>query len=405
MSRQRIDFLFLNLGHFYDHLFMLVFATVAALTLGREMGLSYAELIPYSVPGFVAFGVGALPAGWLADRWSRPGMLTIFFIGIGVSAMLTGLARTPVEIGAGLFLIGLFASIYHPVGIAMVVEGREKTGLPLAVNGIFGNMGVACAALLAGTLIDLSDWRAAFVLPGAVAVATGLAYGAFRYSGRQAGSGERSAGRRAQAAAGVELPDRRTLVWVFAIIFFSTACGSLIFQATTFSLPKVFDERLMSLADSATKVGGLAFVVFTIAAFAQLPVGHLIDRYNIRLVFAAVAGMQIPMFVLIVNLSGAPALIVSVAFMMLVFGQIPINDALLARFTRSQWRSRVYSLKYILTFTIGATTVPMIAFTHKTGGFGALFTTVAVVASVMFVAVLLLPRGNVTGAPKLATQQ
>lgn len=392
MTRQRINFFFLNAGHFYTHLFMLIFATVAALALTRELGLTYAQLIPYTVPGFVAFGAGAIPAGWLADRWSRPGMMMVFFIGIGASSILTGFASTPLQIGAGIFLIGVFASIYHPVGIAMVVEGRSKTGMPLAVNGVFGNMGVASAALIAGILIDLSGWRSAFLLPGMVAVATGAGYALFRKSGHEA---EQAAGA-GQAARGGDAPslvlDRRMLLGVIAIIFFSTTCGSLIFQATTFSLPKVFDERLPELASSATEVGSWAFVVFTLAAFAQLPVGYLIDRYSIRIVFSVVAGLQIPLFLLIINLTGAPALVVSVGFMLLVFGQIPINDALLARIIKSEWRSRVYGLKYILSFTISAITLSMIALLHTTGGFAVIFSVAAGVAAVMFVSVAMLPR-------------
>ena len=165
MDRDRINFFFLNIGHFMDHLCMLVFATVAALRLTNEWGMTYSELIPYATPGFIAFGVFAIPAGWLADKWSREAMMSIFFVGIGLSSIFTALAQTPIQIGIGLFAIGVFAAIYHPVGIAMVVHGREKTGVPLAVNGIFGNMGVAVAALLTGFLIDTAGWRSAFV-PG-----------------------------------------------------------------------------------------------------------------------------------------------------------------------------------------------------------------------------------------------
>jgi hypothetical protein len=43
----QIRFLFLNAGHFLDHLFLLIFATAAALRLTREWRLSYSELIPY----------------------------------------------------------------------------------------------------------------------------------------------------------------------------------------------------------------------------------------------------------------------------------------------------------------------------------------------------------------------
>ncbi len=184
MTRSRIHFLFLNIGHYFDHLFILIFATAAALTLAREWGMSYAALIPYATPGFVAFAVFSVPAGWLADKWSRQGMLTIFFIGIGLSSMLTALAETPLQIAAGLFAVGVFAAIYHPVGLAMVVHGREKTGIPLAINGIFGNLGVASAALITGFLIDTTGWQAAFVVPGAISVATGLAYIGFLIKGR-----------------------------------------------------------------------------------------------------------------------------------------------------------------------------------------------------------------------------
>ena len=191
MSRDRLNFLFLNVGHFFDHLFMLIFATVAALRLAEEWGMSYAQLIPYATPGFIAFGVCAIPAGWIADKWSREGMMIVFFIGIGASSIATALADSPIGIALGLSAIGVFAAIYHPVGLAMVVEGRTKIGIPLAINGVFGNLGVAAAALLTGWLIDSGGWRNAFVLPGAVSIALGAAYAAFLWTGRAAaGTGD-----------------------------------------------------------------------------------------------------------------------------------------------------------------------------------------------------------------------
>src|SRR3546814_20308334 len=95
----------------------------------------------------MAVGAGALPSGWLGDRWSRNGMIAIFFIGIGAASIVTGFASTPFQIGAGLLLIGAFASIYHPVGIAMVVDGPpERVGRRLGVNGVYGNMEIGRAA-------------------------------------------------------------------------------------------------------------------------------------------------------------------------------------------------------------------------------------------------------------------
>ncbi|MEO1369529.1 MAG: MFS transporter, partial [Acidobacteriota bacterium] len=177
MSRTAFaHFLFLNIGHFLDHYLMLIFATVAALVLTTEWGLTYADLIHYATPGFVAFGLFSLPAGWIADRWTREGMIGVFFIGIGLASFATGFATTPLQIGLGLFVVGVLAAIYHPVGLALIAKDQPAMGLALAVNGVWGNLGVGIAALATGYLIDYAGWRAAFWVPGALSAAIGIAY-------------------------------------------------------------------------------------------------------------------------------------------------------------------------------------------------------------------------------------
>jgi MFS family permease len=393
MSRQQIEFLFLNIGHFLDHLFMLVFATAAALTLTRQWGMSYAELIPYATPGFVAFAACSIPAGWLADKWSREGMMAIFFIGIGLSSMATALAQSPIQIACGLFGIGAFAAIYHPVGLSMVVQGRQKTGVPLAVNGVFGNLGVASAALITGFLIDYTGWPSAFVAPGIFSVAIGLAYIGFIITGKRASADVSAvAAAKSKTVSPQEDIPRQVLIRLFGIILVSTAIGGLIFQSTTFTLPEVFDERLKDLASSATQIGWYAFMVFTIAAFAQLVVGHLVDNHSVRTVFAFVAGLQVVFLASMMQLTGVAALVVSVAFMLVVFGQIPINDVLIARIAKPEYRSRVYGVRYIVTFSISASSVPVIAWIHAGWGFSALFAVLAIGAAAILAAVLMLPK-------------
>ncbi|MDH3378348.1 MAG: MFS transporter [Gammaproteobacteria bacterium] len=388
MRRSQLSFLFLNIGHFLDHFFLLVFATVAALRLSTEWGMSYAELIPYATPGFIAFGICAIPAGWLADKWSREGMMVIFFVGIGASSLFAGFADTPLQIGISLTLVGVFAAIYHPVGLAMVVQGRSKTGVPLAINGIFGNMGVASAALLTGLFIDTVGWRSAFLIPGTGAIILGLLYLAFVSTEQKIDSAQRpSPSKHAEPGA-----HRKTLLRVFAVIFITTAIGGLVFQSTTFTLPKVFEERLTDLAGTATLIGSYAFLVFTVAAFAQLVVGYLVDHHSIRTVFAWVAILQATFLGIMMQLTGVAALVVAIAFMLAVFGQIPINDVLVGRMAHSEWRSRAYALRYIITFSVMASAVPLIAWIHGSWGFSALFGVLAVAALLIFVAVLFVPR-------------
>lgn len=368
---------------------MLIFATAAALTLSRDWGLSYAELIAYATPGFIAYAAGTFPAGWLADRWSREGMMAVFFIGVGLASAGAALAETPVEMAAGLFGIGLFSAIYHPVGIALVVHGRQRTGIPIAINGIFGNIGVASAALITGFMIDHTGWQAAFVWPGAISVILGIVYIAV-VTGRSH-EGRESARPGSGKGASQLVLDRSMMIRVLGIIFLTSSLGGLVFQSTTFTLPKVFDEQLAAIANSASEIGGYAFLVLAIAAVGQLVVGYLVDRYPIRWVFVTVAALQAALFAVMPGQSGWGALAVSVAFMFAVFGQIPINDVLIGRVAKSEWRSRVYAIRYTINFGVIALSVPLIAWIYGNWGFDMLFILLAIAAATILASVMALP--------------
>ena len=303
---------------------------------------------------------------------------------------------TPLQIGLGLFAVGIFASIYHPVGLAMVARGGSRMGHDIAVNGVWGNLGVGVAALLTGFLIDQTGWRAAFWMPGVISVAIGLAYAYHfrdRVGTRNASSASVAPATAAATAspAGSDAEWRAMLLRVTAIIFFTTAVSSIIFQGTTFTLPKVFAERLGGISQSATAIGGLAFVVFAIASMAQLVVGNLLDRYGPRPVFTGVAVIQIIFFLLMPGLTDWPALIVALCFMLGAFGQIPINDYMIGKMAKSELRASIYGTRYIVSFAVLAAVLPLISWVHKNWGFDVLFHILAAAATAILLAVLFLP--------------
>jgi MFS family permease len=406
MNRDRLHFLFLNLGHYLDHLFTLIFATVAALALTREWGLSYGQLLAYATPGFFAFGVFSYPAGWLADKWSREGMMVVFFIGIGIASIATGFAQTPLQIGIGLFVVGMLAAIYHPVGLAMVTAKWKNTGMRIAVNGVWGNLGVASAALITGYLIDNTGWRVAFFAPGVFSILVGVAYLVARWP-------EVTADQRASTAPAAAAPRQTAemkaiLLRVSIIVFATTAVSSIVFQATTFALPKIFDERLRGIAasmvswldviglrgnaDVATMIGTFAFLVFAIASLAQLIVGSFLDKVGARPVFMTVAAIQIVFFAIMPGLTDSLALAAALGFMLGAFGQIPINDYMIGKIASGEFRARVYGLRYVVSFTALAAALPLIAFVYERWGFDVLFWILSGSALVIFLVVACLPR-------------
>src|SRR5262245_38511886 len=164
MNRPQTVINFLNIAHFVDHYAMLIFAA-AGILMAPAFNLGYSEMLPYATPGFVAFGAGSLATGWLGDRWSRRHMMAIFFIGIGFSMISVGFVQTPLQLGMALLAIGIFASIYHPVGTAMIVSYAEQIGREMGINGVWGNLGVASSALVTGVIGQYLGWRFAFFIP------------------------------------------------------------------------------------------------------------------------------------------------------------------------------------------------------------------------------------------------
>jgi MFS family permease len=361
---------------------MLIFPTVV-LAMSAELGRGYADLLPLSLGGFIAFGACSIPAGWLADRWSRSGMMKVFFFGIGAASVLTGFAQGPAQIALGLTLIGVFGAIYHPVGIAMLVANRENVGRVLGVNGVSGNIGVAFSALLAGALADAAGWRAAFMVPGVMALGTGVAFALVARGAQGAAP--------ARKLQPVKL-SRADLARVFAVLTVATACGGVIFNATTISMPKVFDERLSALTHSTFGIGILVCGVYLIAAMAQLCVGWWLDRRSLKSVFVPVVALQVPLLALAGTMDSYLMLATAVAMMFFVFGQIPINDAMIARYTAEEWRARAYAVRYVVSFGASALAVPLVAWIYKSSGdFRLLYYVLGILAFVTFGAALVFP--------------
>ena len=382
MTDRRYLVPFINLGHLLDHLVMLVFPTVV-IALGREWDRPYSELLPLALGGFIAFGAFAIPAGWIADHWSRYKMMAVFFLGIGLSLFATGFAQTGWQIAAGLTLVGMFAAIYHPVGIAMLVASPRKIGLALGWNGLWGNLGLAAAALVSGALMDLFGWRAAFFVPGLVSVAAGVAFLAL--------VPDPGPVQKKSKTIGLHI-DRGTMARIFAILVVATACGGVIFNSTTVAMPKVFDERLRELTQTNFGIGVLVAVVYSIAAFAQVVVGSLIDRFEMRRLMITMALAQIPLLALAANSQGWVMLCAAILMMLAVFGQIPLNDAIVGKYCADEYRSRVYAVRYVVTFCVAAVAVPLISLLHATeGGFRNVFLVLACLAVAILAAALFFP--------------
>ena len=380
----RISLGFSCLGHAYMHVFTAIYFVIV-LALEVDWGLPYHELIELWALAALLVGLGALPAGWIADRWSTTGMMVVYFVGLGASGIVCGLVDSTLAMFLGLTAVGLFSSIYHPVGIAWLVRSAASRGVVLGINGIFGSIGIASAGLLAGGLIDLYGWRAAFIVPGVVSLVTGLALMVCIRLGLVVdGGGDRNPD---------PPPSRGDMVRVFTILLVTMFLMGLVFQATQAALPKVFDLRLRDLAgEGAFGIGAMVAIVYTAGGLMQLAGGYLADHWPLKPLYIASWLFQIPVFAVIAVASGLPLIAVAILAVLLGAGALPAENMLLARYTPVRHRSLAFGVKYVLAFGSGPLAIWLVSVVNETTGeFVWLFASLAAMATAGTLAALWLP--------------
>jgi MFS family permease len=383
-TNARLSLGFSCIGHTYSHLFGPIFY-VAALSLERDLGLTHGGVVILIVAGNVLFGLAAPLAGWLSDRWSATGMIGVFFIGTGASMVMTGLSETGPEIAFWLAVTGIFASIYHPVGLAWLIRNAVNKGLALGFNGLFGGLGPAIAALSAGALIENYGWQAAFIIPGAVVMATGGLYWGLIARGLIV---ETKTDLKPMAS--VTGSDR---IRVFVVLGVTMLGTGLIYQATQAAMPKLFSERLVEWTGGGVMaVSSVVAAVYVAGGLMQIIGGRLADIYPLKTVYLCAFLLQIP-FLFLAGILGGPVLVVVVLFMVSInTGSLPTENVLVARYAPARWRSLAFGLKFVLALGVSGLGVLLEgAFYDLTGGFYWVFTLLAAIAFVSLAIAMLLP--------------
>ena len=374
--------IYLNISHFLDHFIMLIFAK-AAYDAGRHFGMSYDEIIIYGVAGFILFGAVAPLAASLADRFSRSLLLVIYHFGIGLAAILAGFAQTVWQLSAAIGLIGVFASIYHPVGIAMLIKSNRRIGFRLGINGVFGNMGVAAAPLIAGILLTMGDWRLCFILPGLFCLIYGFAFITALEEEYQQPTQKK------QVKKSGFSPNWKLAL---AAVFLSTASGGFVFSAMTFVVPRYFEISMVSISSSVAITGLLASLVYACASFTQIAVGWIIDRVEPKWVLFSIGIGQIFFIFLTSQFTDYALFFAMLIAMSFVFGQIPITDTILSRYVPDEWRAKALSLKFMLNLVVGAAVLPICGILLQSGMMmSSLFVILSCIAALVVASGIILP--------------
>ena len=375
--------LLLNIGHGLDHMFLLVFASAVGV-IAQEFGMaSWESLMPYGAGAFVLFGLGSIPSGRLGDLWGRRRMMLVYFVGLGIAALLVAATRTPWQIAVALTLLGAFASISHPVGIPLLVQHSANPGFAIGINGLAGNMGVALAAVLTGFLVKWLGWRAAFVIPAVASLACAMWFA-------RACPAEAEAPARRKGATAAQLTPG-TMARAMLVMTVSAATGSILFNFTTNGNAQMISERFEGLVQDPATLGLLLGAIYAVASIAQVVVGKLLDRFAVKPIFVGIVLFQIPALLLAAPAQGWWFFVALMGVMIFIFGAVPFIDVVIVRYVDDSLRSRVAGIRLAVSLGISSLAVWSLGPAVKDLGFATLFQVMSGLAVFALIVVSLLP--------------
>ena len=378
-----ISDIYINISHFLDHFMMLIFAK-AAYDAGKYFGLTYDEIIAYGAVGFLFFGAFAPLAAHLSDKISRSFLMIIYHFGIGLSSILAAISTSLWLFAFSLSLIGIFAAIYHPVGITMLLSKNKNNGIRMGINGVFGNMGVAAAPLITGLILFYGNWRLCFLLPGFFCIIYGLQF-------LKALKIEPSSEVNKRVISG--RPFAKHWHRALSSIALSTLSAGFIFGAMTFLVPRYFETYLSNISTSVAVTGLLAGLVYAIASFAQIAVGKMIDKFSPKLILLIISAGQILFIYFSSIFENWSLFFITLFAMAFVFGQVPINDIILSRYIPDEKRAKILSIKYVLNLSAGASVLPICSLMMQNGfEMRQIFSMMSFMAVLILLAALLLPK-------------
>lgn len=367
------------------HFATAMFFTVA-LALEAQWDKPFHEINELWTVGALLVGLAALPAGRLGDWWSARGMMVICLLGMGLSLIACSQASGDMAMIMALASLGLFAAIYHPIGIPwLIANGGEKTGRLLAVNGVFGGLGPAAAAVATGFIVDFAGWRWAFALPGIVVCVTGLAMLWCTVSGRLPSTGLAPQNHKSQP--------RSDAYKAFAILLLTMFLAGVIYNSTQAAMPKYFAERIGDfVGGEVARAGTLVGIVYTISALMQVLGGALADRYPLKAVYMLGWCAQIAFMTLMASLSGFGVFFAAILVASASTSILPAENMLLFRFAPEKHKGLAFGVKFVLAFGAAPIGIHVISFVKEaTGAYYGLFLGLAVVSVLAFVATWVLP--------------
>lgn len=339
-------------SHALTHGNMLIFPAVLLL-LQKEFSLGYLELGVIGNIMTLTYGLGALPGGMIYNVLGTRKLYLLCFLGCCLSLILVAFSPTLILFTAGLALLGVFGSIYHPWVNSLITSTVREYGRALGIHGSAGNIGLAAAPFIAGLIGSYLGWRATyllFALPGLALVLWSLFVDMSpREEMRKDEVPHGKKSNPGMMKSYFSLP--------LVLLYLANMMHSFSFTGSLTFLPAYMAKRtsfqIFSL-DSVALGGMLSAVVLSMGIFGQYGGGVLSQRPDLEKKFLAISILAFPFIFAMSFTTDLLLFILSLIFFFFNFFLQPMNNTLLAQYTPAEMRGTAFGIFFFLAFVFGS---------------------------------------------------
>jgi MFS family permease len=351
-------------GHFLSHFNMLTFPAVV-LPLSTQLKLPLSEVLAISFWMYLLFGISALPWGLMADRLGSKLLLKVYYGGAGLCGLVAAASiNRPGPMTVALAGIGFFSGIYHPTGLGLISKQVSRISYGMGINGMFGNLGLALAPLVAGVVTWLWGPRAAYVVLGGLNL-LGLAL-MTTLPLKITDSGDVKSNTSGNGKG-------------FIILLVAMMLGGIVYRGASLILPAYFELRNQTLFHwlsthlpaglSANLVATtITSAIFFIGMIGQYMGGRIAERFSLLKSYFMFHLITIPAAFTMAVMADIPLIIVALVYFFFLLGMQPIENTLVSRMTPAKWHHSAFGMKFILTFGMGAIAVKGVEVVEKSLG-------------------------------------
>jgi MFS family permease len=352
------------MGHFLSHFNMLVFPAVA-LPLAGRLDMPLAAVLGLSFWMYLLFGLSAMPWGLMADKLGANALMRLYYAGAGLCGLAAAAGiDSPAGLTAALAGIGLFSGIYHPTGLGMISKHMSRVSHGMGINGMFGNLGLAAAPLVAGIVTWVWGPRTAYLLLGLLNLSGLAVMVVLPPPTAEAGPAK---ARQSGGSSG------------FMILLVAMMLGGIAYRGATVILPAYFELRNAELfqwlsrslpTDLSTNLVAtlITSAIFLVGMLGQYMGGRIAEKFSLTYSYLVFHLVTIGPAFLMARAVDLPLVFLALIYFFFLLGMQPIENTLVSLLTPARWRHAAFGMKFVLTFGVGALAVKGVGAVEQTAG-------------------------------------